>query len=365
MNYRFFTLIALMMATTCFAQIPVSSQLLVDAAPFKSTTDGKQTNLYTLTNGRIVTQITNYGGFIVSLFTPDKDGYYANIVTHYSTLDEYKHYNLGKVGPALGRFANRIANAHFELDGKGYDLTKNNGANILHSGLKGFDHTVWDVVKHDKNQLVLSCVSPDGTDGFPGTLTTTLTYTLTDDDALSIYYEATTDKPTVVNLSNHAYFNLEGGGDIMDYVLTINADKITEASRDGIPTGKLLDVKSTPYDFREGCRIGDRQMSFAGFRFGQRPEIPEGKVMLYDNNFCVKHKKKKGVEKVASLYSPRSGRTLEVWNDHPGLQVYSGARTAIALESQMYPDSPNHKEFPSTVLRPGKKYTHTCIYKVK
>ena len=152
----------------------------------------------------------------------------------------------------------------------------------------------------------------------------------------------------------------------MNHTLYVEADKITETTQDGIPTGKFIDVAGTAYDFKSGCRIGDRQMQFRGgfFPFGQRIEIPEGKVMQYDNNFCVIHKAKKGVEKVASLYSPESGRVLEVWNDHPGLQVYTGARSAIALESQMYPDSPNHKEFPSTVLRPKQKYTHTCIYKM-
>lgn len=270
------------------------------------------------------------------------------------------------VGPALGRFANRIANAKFTLNKKEYNLTKNSREHILHSGLKGFDHAVWDVVSCSENTLVLKHISPDGTDGFPGTLTTTLTYSITEDDGIQISYEATTDKPTVVNLSNHAYFNLNGAGngDIMNHTLTIDADKITEASQDGIPTGNFIDVTGGVYDFRNGQRIGDRQMQMQGFRFGQKIEIPEGKVMNYDNNFCLNHKGK-GVEKVASLYSPESGRVLEVWNDHPGLQVYTGARTAIALESQMYPDSPNHSNFPSTVLKPGKVYRHTCVYKLK
>lgn len=347
---------------------------LADASFFNKIIDGKQVNLYTLKNGDVTAQITNYGGFIVSFIAPDKFGDYSNIVTHYNTIGEYEKYNLGMVGPALGRFANRIANAKFTLDKKEYNLTKNSREHILHSGLKGFDHVVWDVVSNDEKTLVLKHISPDGTDGFPGTLTTILTYSLNDEGGLVISYEATTDKPTVVNLSNHAYFNLNGAGngDIMNHVLTIDADKITETSQDGIPTGKFIDVAGGVYDFRNGQRIGDRQMQMQGFRFGQRIEIPEGKVMNYDNNFCVNHKnvgKKSSkaaapVEKVATLYSPESGRTLEVWNNHPGLQVYTGARTAIALESQMYPDSPNHPEFPSTVLKKGQTYTHTCIYKI-
>ncbi len=340
----------------------------LDASAFKTTIDGKAVDLYTLSNDKVTVQITNYGGFIVSMLAPDRVGNYTNIVTHYNTIGEYQKYNLGMVGPALGRFANRIANAKFTLDGKEYNLTKNAREHILHGGNKGFDHVVWDVVSSDSKKLVLKCVLPDGADGFPGNLTTTLTYSLTDDNGLSIAYEAETDKPTVVNLSNHSYFNLNGTGvgDIMNHTLYVEADKITETTQDGIPTGKFIDVAGTAYDFKSGCRIGDRQMQFKGgfFPFGQKIEIPEGKVMQYDNNFCVTHKAKKGVEKVASLYSPESGRVLEVWNDHPGLQVYTGARSAIALESQMYPDSPNHKEFPSTVLRPKQKYTHTCIYKM-
>ena len=340
----------------------------LDASAFKTTIDGKAVDLYTLSNDKVTVQITNYGGFVVSMLAPDRNGNYTNIVTHYNNIREYQNFNLGMVGPALGRFANRIANAKFNLDGKEYNLTKNAREHILHGGNKGFDHVVWDVVSSDSKKLVLKCVLPDGADGFPGNLTTTLTYSLTDDNGLSIAYEAETDKPTVVNLSNHSYFNLNGTGvgDIMNHTLYVEADKITETTQDGIPTGKFLDVAGTAYDFKSGCRIGDRQMQFKGgfFPFGQRIEIPEGKVMQYDNNFCVTHKAKKGVEKVASLYSPESGRVLEVWNDHPGLQVYTGARSAIALESQMYPDSPNHKEFPSTVLRPKQKYTHTCIYKM-
>lgn len=335
-----------------------------ESKPYEGMIDSKAVSLYTISDGRVGAQISNYGGFIVSLFSLDAEGNYTNLVTGYNELSQYTKYNLGQVGPALGRYANRIGGAKFKIKGKEYNLTKNNGENILHGGVKGFDHVVWDVVSHDANSLVLQCILPDGADGFPGNLTTTLTYSIAD-DGLTIHYEATTDKPTVVNLSNHAYFNLNGTqqGDIMDHILTINADKITEASRDGIPTGKFLPVDGTVYDFRSGCRIGDRQMSMQGFRFGQRMEIPEGKVMNYDNNFCLKHRAKT-VECVATLYSPQSGRVLEVWNDHPGLQVYTGARKAIALESQMYPDSPNHPEFPSTLLRKGETYKHTCIYKL-
>ena len=238
----------------------------LDASAFKTTIDGKAVDLYTLSNDKVTVQVTNYGGFVVSMLAPDRNGNYTNIVTHYNNIREYQNFNLGMVGPALGRFANRIANAKFTLDGKEYNLTKNAREHILHGGNKGFDHVVWDVVSSDSKKLVLKCVLPDGADGFPGNLTTTLTYSLTDDNGLSIAYEATTDKPTVVNLSNHSYFNLNGTGvgDIMNHTLYVEADKITETTQDGIPTGKFLDVAGTAYDFKSGCRIGDRQMQFKG-----------------------------------------------------------------------------------------------------
>ena len=350
-------------AMTSFAQnIPFLS-----AAPYDTVINAKKVSLYTISNGRMAAQITNYGGFIVSVFAPDKDGNYANLVTSYPTIAQYTRNNIGMVGPAVGRYANRIANGTFTLDGKTYNLTRNNGAHTLHSGLNGFDHTVWDVVKTSDNEVVLKCVSPDGTDGFPGTLTTTLTYSITADNGLKVEYSATTDAPTVVSTTTHSYFNLNGAGngDVMNHRLMVKAKYITETDRNGIPSGKMQKVKGTLYNFNKLTRIGDRQMDMKGFRFGQKFEIPKDKVMAFDNNFCVTHKKAGAVEKVATVYAPESGRVLEVWNNHPGLQVYTGSRRAIALESQMYPDSPNHPEFPSTTLRPGETYNHVCIYKFK
>lgn len=344
---------------------------LLPSAPYDTIIDGQKVALYTIQKGKVAAQIINYGGFVVGLYSPDKNGEYANLVNHYDNIKQYMNYNMGMIGPALGRYANRIANGKFKLDGVEYNITKNSGQHTLHGGAKGFDHTVWKVVKAKKDKLILSCVLPDGLDGFPGTLTTTLTYSITKDGGLQISYEATTDKATVVNLSNHTYFNLDGAGngDIMDHQLMINAGFITETDRSNIPTGDYGLVDGSPYDFQKPVRIGDRQYSpqpgqggrggFGGFG-GQ---VPEGMVRNYDNNFCLVHTGT-GVEMVASLYSPKSGRYMEVWNNHPGLQVYTGARTAIALESQMYPDSPNHDSFPSTVLRPGEKYQHTVIYKL-
>jgi len=345
---------------------------LLDKAPYDTIIDGQKVALYTIQKGKVAAQIINYGGFVVGLYSPDKNGEYANLVNHYDDIHQYMRYNMGMIGPALGRYANRIANGKFTLDGVEYNITKNSGQHTLHGGAKGFDHTVWTVVKAKKDKLILSCVLPDGLDGFPGTLTTTLTYSITKDGGLQISYEATTDKATVVNLSNHTYFNLDGAGngDIMDHELMINAGFITETDRSNIPTGDYGLVDDTPYDFQKPVRIGDRQYSPAPGQGGRGGfggfggQVPEGMVRNYDNNFCLIHTQDGKVEKVASLYSPKSGRYMEVWNNHPGLQVYTGARTAIALESQMYPDSPNHEFFPSTTLRPGEKYQHTVIYKL-
>ena len=352
----------------------------IDSAPYDTVMDGRKVTLFTIQKGKVAAQIINYGGFVVGLYSPDKNGEYANLVNHYDNIHQYLRYNMGMIGPALGRYANRIANGKFTLDGHEYNITKNSGQHTLHGGSKGFDHTVWTVVKAKKSKLVLSCVLPDGLDGFPGTLTTTLTYSITKDGGLQISYEATTDKATVVNLSNHTYFNLDGtgNGDIMDHELMINAGFITETDRSNIPTGDYDLVDGSPYDFQKPVRIGDRQYSPAPPQPGQAGartglgggfggfggQVPEGMVRSFDNNFCLVHSEQDKVEKVATLYSPKSGRFMEVWNNHPGLQVFTGARTAIALESQMFPDSPNHDNFPSTVLRPGEKYRHTVIYKL-
>ena len=372
MAFRFkyvaiFATVLLCSMTAC-AQVQAPGDLL-DKAAFDTEIDGKPVSLYTITNGRITAQVTNYAGYIVGIYTPDKDGNYANVVSHNDSIQLYtRGFSRNPLGAALGRYANRIGNASFTLDGVKYELTKNNGAHTLHGGTKGFDHTVWDVEKVTDNSVVMSCVLPDGTDGFPGTLKTTLTFSITKDDGVSISYEATTDKPTVCNLSHHVYFNLDGcpAENVNDHVVSIKADQITEVDASLIPTGKLLPVEGTAYDLRTPTRLGDRQFSMPFGRFvpGQpMPEVPEGMVRSYDNNFCLNHTGAGKLEEVATVYSPASGRYMEVFNNQPGLQLYTGGRTALALESQLYPDCPNQPDFPSSVLRPGEKYKHTVVYK--
>ena len=366
--------IGAMALCSCFsasAQTKAPGELL-DKSAFEMEIDGKPVSLYTITNGRITAQITNYAGYIVGIYTPDKDGNYTNVVGHNDNIQQYQTFSRNPVGAALGRYANRIGNASFTLDGTKYEVTKNNGQHTLHGGSKGFDHTVWDVEEVTDNTLVLSCVLADGLDGFPGTLKTFLTFSVTDDDGVAIDYKATTDKPTVCNLSHHVYFNLNGfpAENVLDHVICINADAITETDNSLIPTGKLLPVEGTPYDFRSPVTLGDRQAATPAGRgaFGgpgaPAPAIPDGMVRSYDQNFCLNHTEAGQVELVASVYSPTSGRVLEVLNDQPGLQFFTGNRVAFAMESQLYPDTPNHPDFPgSATLRPGETYHHTVIYR--
>lgn len=339
---------------------------LLEKSAFETVVDGKPISLYTITNGRITAQITNFGGYVVGLHTKDKNGTYVNVVSHDDSIDWYLKGGQHAIGPALGRYANRIAGASVTLDGVEYQLTKNNGTNTIHGGAQGFEHTVWDVDELRSDAVVLSCTLADGLDGFPGNLKTTMTFSITEDDGLSISFAATTDKVTVCNLSHHAYFNLNGAGsgDVMDHLLQIDADAITEVDRALIPTGVLLPVEGTAYDFRSAVKLGDRQFTPVMVPGGPRPTVPEGMVRNYDNNFCLRHSAPGVLEKVAELSSPASGIVMEVLNDQPGLQVYSGIRGVIAMESQKFPDAPHHPEFESTTLRPGEVYRHTVIYRL-
>ena len=318
-------------------------------------------------------QVTNYGARVVTLFTPDRDGRYEDIVLGYESLDRYVN-NSGErfLGAVVGPYANRIAGGRFTLDGQEYILPQNDNGQTLHGGFNGLDRVVWDVVSVSDDSIVLHYLHADGQEGFPGNVDIKMTYTLTPDNEFRIDYEATTDKAAVVNISHHSFFNLkgEGNGTIEDNELTINASWITPVDKYLIPDGMLEDVTGTPFDFREAHAIGERIRT-------DNVQLKNGRG--YDLNWVIDRKTADEVEKVAELYEPTTGRVMEVWSDQPALQFYSGNffngsttgkygrplryRESVALETQKYPDSPNHDSFPSTVLRPGETYTHTCVYK--
>ena len=346
---------------------------LMNAKDFTTTIDGKAVSLYTLNSGNgIHMQVTNFGGRVVSLWTADKNGRFEDIVLGHKTIEEYVD-NQGErfIGCVVGRYANRIANGQFEIDGTVYNVPKNNNGQSLHGGLKGLDMVVWDVDKVSENEIQLSYISPDGEEGYPGTLKINMIYTLTPDNEFKITYNAVTDKPTVVNLSHHGFFNLkgEGKGTINDHVLTINADYITPINEVLIPTGKLMPVENTPFDFRKATVIGDRVND-------ENEQLKN--AIGYDHNWVLNKKIENAIEFAASVYEPMSGRYMEVWTDQPAMQFYGGNffngkgdgkygatynyRESLALETQKFPDSPNQPNFPSTRLNPGEVYTHTCIY---
>jgi aldose 1-epimerase len=330
-------------------------------------TDGKKVQLFTLTNKNGVTVgITSYGGIVTSWVTPDKHGNKSSVVVGMESLDEY----LKKppyFGAIIGRYGNRIGDAKFKLDGKTYTLAANNGKNNLHGGNKGFDKVVWDATPAADStpSLTLTYLSKDGEEGFPGNLKVTVVYTLTDADELNIDYTAETDKATPVNLTNHSYFNLTGSTEntILNHSLQITADHYTPVDTTLIPTGEIKAVKGTPFDFTTAQTIGARIDS-----------VPGG----YDHNFVL-NRKDSTLQLVAVLSDTTSGRKLEVFTTEPGIQFYSGnfldgkfssggkavnLRTALCLETQHFPDSPNKPKFPSTILQPGQKYHTVTKYKV-
>lgn len=345
----------------------------VKTAPFGKTAAGEKVKIYTLTNKNgLEARIITYGGAIVSLKTPDRNGKLGNIVLGFDTLEPYLK-GVPYFGALIGRYGNRIADGALAIDGKSYKLSQNDGTNTLHGGAKGFDKVVWQARPFaDENGpgLSLSYVSPDGDQGFPGTLSAQVTYQLRNDNALYIGYQAVTDKPTVVNLTNHSYFNLSGdaGKPILDHLLTIHADRFTPVGKILIPTGALQDVAGTPFDFREATAIGARIDA-------TDPQLKFG--LGYDHNWVL-NQPAPGAEFVAAkLVEPASGRSMTIRTVEPGLQFYSGNfldgkpagqgtvfehRTGLCLETQHFPDSPHRPEFPSTLLRPGQLYkTHTIL----
>jgi aldose 1-epimerase len=326
------------------------------------TADGQDVSLYTLTNERgLEVSITNYGGSLVSLKAPDRRGEFVDVVLGYETLDEYVG-NPRYFGGLIGRHANRIGLGRFSLDGHEYQLTQNNGVNHLHGGAKGFDKRVWTVIDDRGGSLRLEYLSPDGEEGYPGNVKANVTYTLSPDNELEINYEATTDRDTIVNLTNHAYFNLAGSGDILGHELTLHADAFTPVSDELIPTGEIKPVENTPMDFTRGKAIGKDLVAAGG----------------YDHNFVLSDYDG-SLRPAARLYYRNTGRVLEILTTEPGIQFYSGnfldgsltgkrgfvyhKYTGLCLEPQHFPDAPNHANFPSTVLKPGEVYRHRSVYR--
>jgi aldose 1-epimerase len=358
---------AFLAATGC--QHQAGSKGSVVKSDFGKTKKGAAVELYTLTNKNgVVVKITNYGGIVTELHVPDKNGKSGDVVLGFKDLNDYLagHPYFGAI---IGRYGNRIAAGKFSIDGKEYTLATNNGPNHLHGGVKGFDKVVW-TAEPAKGKLKLTYSSKDGEEGYPGKLDSTVTYTLTDDNALRIDYVATTDKPTVVNLTNHSYFNLAGenAGSIEDHWLTINADHYLPVDEGSIPTGELKSVKGTPFDFTQPHKVGERI------------EQTGGKPVGYDHNYVLNRKAgDKGMMLAARVKEPTSGRGMEVWTTEPGIQFYTGNyldekqtgkegrpykfRNGFCLETQHYPDSPNQPKFPSSVLRPGQTYKTTTVYK--
>ena len=335
--------------------------------------DGQEVHLYTLTNANgMQVAITNYGGRIVSILAPDRNGKMADVVLGFDNLTDYMKYNT-YFGALVGRYANRIGGAQFTLDGKVYHLPVNNGPNSLHGGIKGFDKRVWTAkeIPGDEPGLELTYFSKDGEEGYPGNLQAKVVYTLTKDNSIKIDYSATTDKDTVINLTNHSYFNLagEGNGDILKQVLMINSNEITPVDATQIPTGKIMNVAGTPFDFRKPTPIGARIDE-------DNQQLKNGKG--YDINYIL-DRKGPGLELAARAYDPESGRELEVYTTEPGVQLYSGnfldgsvhgkggvaygKRSAFCLETQHYPDSPNHPDFPTTELKPGQTFHQVTVFK--
>jgi len=353
----------------CAKKCKEQGKMSVKVEPFGKTADGQTVEIVTMTNNKGLTaKITNYGGILVALETPDRNGKMGDIVLGFDKLDGYLkgHPYFGAI---IGRYGNRIGQAKFTLDGKEYKLAANNGVNSLHGGLKGFDKVVWKIEEakatDKKAVLKLSYLSKDGEEGFPGNLNCVVTYILTSDNKLKMKYEATTDKPTVVNLTNHSYWNLagQGSGDILGHELKLNADRYTPVDKNLIPTGELKSVKDTPMDFTKPMAIGSR--------------IKQVDIGGYDHNFVLKDKSGK-MNLAARVYEPASGRVMKIETTEPGVQFYTsnfldGTLTgkegkvynkygAFCLETQHYPDSPNKPDFPSVILRPGEKYETVTVH---
>ena len=331
--------------------------------------DGKPVSLYTLFNKNgMSVDITNYGAKIVRLYAPDKNGRFDDVVLGFDTLEEVIEKEI-YFGAVCGRFANRIKDGKFSINGVEYTLPINNGTNSLHGGVHGFNEKVWTVKSASETELVLELFSPDGEEGYPGNLTVTATYSLTDENEVKIHYEATTDKATVIGLTNHSYFNLKGAGNgtIKNHVLQINADFYTVLDESFALTGEIRPVAGTPFDFRQPTVVGER--------IDDEVYVPGWGI---DNNWCLRKEQAGDCVLAGAVYEPVSGRKMEVLTTQPGMQIYTGnwidkvagkdgkiydRQDAICLETQGFPNSPNVAHFPSSLLRPGQKYDEWCVYK--
>lgn len=345
----------------------------IEKAAYGQLSDGRSADLYTLHNAAGMTaKITNYGGILVSLTAPDKDGTFEDVTLGVDSLANYVK-GTPYFGALVGRYGNRIANGKFTLNGKPYTLVTNNMGNHLHGGTVGFDKVLWTAtpVEGDEPSLKLAYVSKDGEEGYPGNLSVTVTYTLQKDNALKIDYQATTDKPTVVNLTNHTYFNLTGGAkrDVLDHILTLNADRYVPVDKTLIPTGELKPVSGTPFDFTKPTRVGDH--------INDSTDVQIKYGLGYDHCWVLTDSSH-SLKPIATVFEPTSGRVMEVQTTEPAVQFYTGnfldgtvtgregkpyvKRYALCLETEHYPDSPNQPTFPTTVLRPGQTYKSTTVY---
>ncbi len=362
-----------MLVVTGCCNKPQSTITLLPQKAFETTVDNKAVSLYTLRAGALTMQVTNYGARVVTLWTPDRDGKYEDIVLGFESIDRYIN-NTGErfLGAVVGPYANRIANGRFTLDGKEYQLPTNNNGQTLHGGLTGLDRVVWDVVEATDSTLVMHYLHKEGEEGFPGNLDIRMTYSLTANNEFRVDYDATTDCATPVNISHHSFFNLlgEGNGSILGHRMTIPAGRIVPVDSVLIPTGELLDVTDTPLDFRVPHTIGERIEA-------AHEQLTCGAG--YDHCWVIDRKTEQEIELAARVEEPVTGRTMEVWSDQVGIQFYSGNffdgatngkygkplryRESLALETQKFPDSPNHPDFPSTILQPDEHYRHVCIYR--
>ncbi|NVI83905.1 aldose epimerase family protein [Janthinobacterium sp. BJB401] len=350
---------------------PVDS-VSVTQAPFGILPDGQPVSVFTLTNRQgMQVKVLDFGAIISEIHVPDRDGSFADVVLGFDRIEPYLA-NGAFLGAVIGRYGNRIAEGRFSLDGKDYQLAVNNAPNHLHGGNQGFHQVMWQAepfTRDDAVGVTFTRSSPHGEDGYPGKLDVTVVYELDNDNALSLRYHAVTDQATPINLTNHSYFNLAGQGTILGHEVTINADRYLPVDAGSIPTGELADVSGTPFDLRQSTIIGDSiALPHEQLRIGRG----------YDHNFVLNKQADHGLNLAATVRDPQSGRVMQVYTQEPGVQFYSGNfldgsqpgklcansyRSALCLETQHFPDSPNQPHFPSTILRPGQVYQTQTVYR--